>query len=233
MLTRNRILAALSPDERARLAPALEQVDVQPRLPVCRADELMDRVFFPLTGIYCEFVVLEDGTSVEVGTIGNEGMVGLPVFFGASLAMGEIDGQIAGTAVTMPAAAFCAAAGRSAELRDVVARYTQAHLGQVAQSAACNAVHTVEQRLIRWLLLTHDRVEGDRFRLTQDLLARMLGTRRETVTVAASRLKRDGLIRYARGSITVLDRSGLEAAACECYRQTAERYRALLRAPAP
>jgi CRP-like cAMP-binding protein len=231
MPNRNRILAALPPAEYARLAPAVEQVDIVPRQAIYRVDEVMDRIFFPLTGVYCEYAVLGDGTTVEVGTIGSEGMVGLPVFFGASAALSLTEGQLAGIALAMTADAFRTAAERSAELRAVLARYTQAHLSQIAQTAACNAVHTVEQRLTRWLLLTHDRVEGDRFKLTQSLLAGMLGTRRETVTTAANRLRRDGLIRYSRGSITVTDRPGLESAACECYRQVAERYRALLRPP--
>lgn len=233
MPTRNRVLAALSPAEYALLAPRLEQVDIVPRRAVYRVDEVMDRVFFPLTGVYCEYVVLEDGTSVEVGTIGNEGMVGLAVYLGASTSPGLIEGQVAGIALAMTADAFRASAGVCPELRAVIGRYAQAHLTQVAQSAACNAVHTVEQRLVRWLLLTDDRMDHARFKLTQDLLARMLGTRRETVSVAAGRLKRDGLILYGRGWVAVADRSGLEAAACECYRQTAERYRVLSGQPDP
>jgi CRP-like cAMP-binding protein len=233
MPIRNRILAALSPEEYARLSPAVERVDVVPRQAVYRVDEVIDRVFFPLTGVYCEYAVLGDGTTVEVGTVGREGMVGLPVFFGAGAALGLTEGQIAGVALAMTADAFRAAAGCSVELRAVLARYTQAHLSQMTQASACNAVHPVGQRLTRWLLLTHDRVDGDRFKLTQSLLAGMLGTRRETVTAAANRLKRDGLIRYSRGWITVMDRPGLEATACECYPQVAERYRALLGPPVP
>jgi len=233
MTTRNLVLAALSSDRYARLEPEMEQVDITPGQPVYCVNEVMDRVYFPLTGVYCEYVVLQTGATVEVGTIGNEGMVGLWVYFGARVAPALIEGQVAGVAMTMPAEAFRAAVERSPGVRAAVGRYAQAHLGQVAQSAACNAVHTVKQRLIRWLLLTDDRIEHGRFRLTQDLVARMLGARRETVTVAANRLKHDGLVRYSRGWITVADRAGLEASACECYRQTAERYRALLAAPNP
>jgi CRP-like cAMP-binding protein len=225
------VLAALPPNAFARLCPGLDRVDIIPKRAIYRVDEAMDRVFFPLTGVYCEYVVMEDGTSVEVGTIGNEGMVGLPVFFGASTSLGLVEGQIAGTALAMAADAFRAAAAASPELRTVVARYAQVYLQQAAWSAACNAVHSIEQRLIRWLLLTDDRVEVGRFRLTHDLLARMLGTRRETVTMAAGRLQRDGLIHYTRGWVTLANRSGLEDAACECYRQVADRYRALLGAP--
>jgi CRP-like cAMP-binding protein len=144
-----------------------------------------------------------------------------------------IEGQVEGSALAMTADAFRASAADSPELRAVINRYAQAHLNQVAQSAACNAVHTIEQRLVRWLLLTDDRTDHAQFRLTQDLLARMLGTRRETVSVAAGRLKSGGLIQYARGRVTVADLSRLEAAACECYRQTAERYRVLLGQPDP
>jgi CRP-like cAMP-binding protein len=206
---------------------------ITPKRAVYRVGEVMDRVYFPLTGVYCEYVVLEDGTTVEVGTIGNEGMVGLPIFLGASTSSGLTEGQIEGLALSMTADAFRVAVSGSADLGAVLARYARAYLHQVAQSAACNAVHPIEQRLVRWLLLTDDRVEADRFMLTHDLLARMLGTRRETITVAAGRLQRDGLIRYARGQITITDRPGLEAAACECYGQVANLYRALLVAPRP
>lgn len=233
MPPQNHVLAALPPNEYLRLCSALERVDIVPKRAVYHVDEPMERVFFPLTGVYCEYVVLEDGTSVEVGTVGNEGMVGLPVFFGATTSLGLTEGQIAGSALAMATDAFRAGMTRSPALRGVVARYAQAHLRQITQSAACNAVHTTEQRLIRWLLLTDDRVAADRFMLTHDLIARMLGTRRETVTAAASRLQRDGLIRYSRGWVTISDRPGLEAAACECYRQSAGWYRALLGAPIP
>jgi len=206
----------------------LERADVRPEQVVYRQGAAIERVYFPLDGVYSLFIVLEDGATVEVGTVGNEGMVGLPVFLGASTSLGLVLGQIAGTATSMPAEAFRAAADHSTALRDVVGRYAQAHLRQAAQSAACNAVHSSEQRVARWLLMTHDRVGAEQFSLTHELLARMLGTRRETVTVAAGRLQHDGLIEYSRGRVTVANRPGLEAAACECYRQVAETFHALL-----
>jgi CRP-like cAMP-binding protein len=231
VLTQNRVLAALPPDAYARLRAALAHVDIVPEQVVYHADAVIERVFFPLTGAFSEFVVLEDGTTVEVGTTGNEGMVGLTVFLGSSISLGVVEGQIAGTALAIDAAPFRKAATQSPELRGVLARYAQAHLRQVAQSAACNAVHSTEQRVARWLLMTDDRVGGDEFSLTHELLARMLGIRRETVTAAAGRLQRAGLIRYTRGRVTIADRSGLEAAACECYRQVARAYQALLAMP--
>ncbi len=231
MLPRNFVLAAFPPHEYERLNPELELVDVEPEQVVYRVDEPIERVYFPVSGVYSEFVVLTDGTTVEVGTIGNEGMVGLPVFLGASTSPGLVEGQISGTAMALAADAFRAAVGRAPAVRAVVEQYAQAHLRQVTQSAACNAIHSTEQRAARWLLMTCDRVGTDQFALTHDLLARMLGTRRETVTAAAGRLQREGLIQYARGRVAVKDRPGLEAAACECYRQVVERFRALLGAP--
>ena len=194
MSKRNHILAALPPDEYARLSAELEWVDVELERVVYRANEAIERVYFPVDGVYSEFVVLEDGTTVEAGTIGNDGMVSLAAFFGASTSPSLVIGQISGTAMSMTADAFRALASGSPAVRAVMERYAQAHLRQVTQSAACNAVHTTEQRVARWLLMTHDRVRSDSFMLTHDLLARMLGTRRETVTMAAGHLQRDRLI---------------------------------------
>lgn len=233
MPPRNAVLSALRPDERDRLLSHLVQDEVTVGRPVYRIGEAVERVYFPLDGVYSEFVVLLDGATVEVGTIGNEGMVGLPVFFGATTSVSLVEGQIPGTALSMTADAFRAEVGRFPGLRAAIERYVQAYLHQVAQTAACNAVHTTEQRVGRWLLMTSDRVQAEAFLLTHELLARMLGTRRETVTAAAGRLQRAGLVRYVRGHVSITDRPGLEAAACECYGRVAESYRRLLRVPAP
>ena len=161
---------------------------------------------------------LKDGASVEMATVGLEGMVGLPVFLGTDTMPSRAFGQVAGDSLRITTAAFTAEVKRNGPLVRVLNRYTQALFNQVAQTTACNRVHLVEQRCARWLLQTHDRVGSDRFSLTQEFLAQMLGVRRTGVSAAAGLLQKAGLIRYARGRITVLDRPGLESAACECYR---------------
>ena len=174
-------------------------------------------VYFPTGCIISLVTYLEDGSAVEMATIGLEGMVGLPIFLGSDTMPSRAFGQIPGDALRITAAAFKAAIKRNRPLVRVLNRYTQALFNQVAQTTACNRVHLVEQRCARWLLQTHDRVGSDQFFLTQEFLAQMLGVRRSGVSAAAGLLQKAGLIRYARGRITVLDRPGLESAACECY----------------
>ncbi|OWY64040.1 hypothetical protein B7486_49525 [cyanobacterium TDX16] len=160
---------------------------------------------------------MEDGGVVEAATVGNEGMVGLPVFLEADTIPSQAIVQIPGDALRMKADAFKAWVDQSQPLQNLLKRYTQVMFNSIMQTAACNRRHEIEQRCCRWLLMTHDRVGSDNFPLTQEFLAQMLGVRRPSVSVVASILQKAGLIRYSRGKIIILDRPGLESATCECY----------------
>jgi CRP-like cAMP-binding protein len=160
---------------------------------------------------------MANGEAAEVGTIGNEGVVGLPLLFGDDRAPTSVYVQVPGAGLRMKAELFKKELARSATMRAVMHRYAHAMFNQVAQSAACNQFHSLEQRCCRWLLMTHDRMQSDEFLLTQEFLAMMLGVQRTGVTVAAGALQRTGLIRYRRGNVTIIDRKGLKDRSCECY----------------
>lgn len=214
----NELLAQLPKEEREKLLPKLEALDVGVRHEVFRADRPIENVYFPESCVISVHTRMQDGVAVEIVTIGREGIVGLPVFLGGQQTPATAFCQIAGRSLRMSADAFRAAVASSPALTTILLRYTQALLTTVSQSAACNRVHSVEERCARWLLLCHDRVEGDSFDLTQEFLGEMLGVRRPRVSVAASILQQTGFIRYSRGRIEIVDRAGLESAACECYR---------------
>jgi CRP-like cAMP-binding protein len=215
---RNRLLAALSNDELARLEPQLSTVPLHQGTVLEPRGESSTLVFFPWDGVCSLTSVMSDGRMAEVGTIGNEGVVGLSAYFGTHYEDLETLVQVAGTGATaMRVGTFVAEMERRGPLYDLVRRYSQALLALTMRSVACNALHDVHARCARWLLMTHDRVEGDELRLTQEYLASMLGVRRSSVTVVARALQRKGLIRYSRGRITIVERAGLEKAACECY----------------
>jgi CRP-like cAMP-binding protein len=215
----NRLLAALPAATRERLTPHLELVSLAVRDHVYRSRGPVEHVYFPLNAVVSFVSDLSDGATVELATVGNEGMAGISAFLTGETPLYRAFVQVPGAALRMPATTLVAEAERDAELNGTLKRYTQALIAQIAQTAACNRLHPVEARCARWLLMTHDRVGGaEQFPLTQEFLAQMLGVRRATVTVAAGMLQRDGLIRYTRGKITVVDRAGLEEAACECYR---------------
>ena len=179
--------------------------------------QLVDAVHFPLDGVVSLVTPLEDGAIVEVATIGNEGVVGVPIIFGGTLAVRAIS-QVAGRCLTMSAETFLHEIASSPPVAQLVQTYVLALFGQISQAAACNRLHTNEERLSRWLLMSHDRVGTDRFLITQEFLSQMLGSRRATVTLSAGILQKAGLIRYHRGHIEIVDRLGLESASCECYR---------------
>jgi CRP-like cAMP-binding protein len=215
---RNRLLAALAPEERTALVPHLEPVSLAIGEVLAEPGVPLAHVYFPETAILSVINRMADGAAVEVGTVGNEGLVGLAALLGAEASESQTLAQIPGTALRLPAALLAAEAAARPALRRLLDRYTQAYITQVSQGAACNRLHGIEARCARWLLMTHDRVGGaDAFPLTQEFLAIMLGVRRAGVSVAAGALQDAGLIRYRRGGIRVLDREGLEAAACECY----------------
>jgi CRP-like cAMP-binding protein len=226
--TGNRLLDSLPRPDIERLRPHLEAVSIRVRHVVYEPNGSIKHVYFPVSCIISLVTYLEDGVSVEMATIGLEGMVGLPVFLGTDTMPSRAFGQVSGDAIRITAAAFRKEIKRNGPLVRVLNRYTQALFNQVAQTTACNRVHLVEQRCARWLLQTHDRVASDQFYLTQEFLAQMLGVRRSGVSAVAGLLQKAGLIRYVRGQITIVDRSGLEASACECYRVIKKEFERLL-----
>ena len=213
----NRILAALPASEHRRALTKLEPTPFRRGLSLYERDKPISYVYFPRTGVASMVARLVEGGTVEVATIGNEGVVGLSAYLGNGHSSMEVFVQIPGEALRMDADAFLRELRASSAWRKVIRRYSQALLTQVGQSAVCNRVHPIGQRCARWLLMSHDRVLGDEIALTQEYLGEMLGVRRASVTQAAGKLKRRKLINYHRGKIRVLDRKGLEKAACECY----------------
>jgi CRP-like cAMP-binding protein len=219
----NLLLAALPAADFARIAPLLATVPLKLQEPIHKPGEAIRHVYFPGGGFCSVLTVLEDGTMVEVATIGREGAVGVSAIFDGdgdgtaprSLSMVQAASD---TCYRMPVQLFRQEMERRGAFYELITRYTQALLGLIMQSTACNAVHTVEQRLARWFLMAHDRVGTDSFPLTQEFVAMMLGVARPTVTIVAGTLQKAGLITYQRGKVTVLDREKLEAASCECYR---------------
>jgi CRP-like cAMP-binding protein len=225
---RNRLLRALSADDLEHLRPHLEPVALPHRKVLFKAEESLARVYLIETGVVSVVTVFENGTTVEMATVGREGMIGVGTLLGGDIALGCYVVQVPGSALAVEASRFRVALRESPKLRMVCEAYAQAFFAQLLQNVACNAAHTVERRCARRLLMSLDRSDGNTFALTQELLADMLGVRRSTVTLIDRALQKAGLIEYRRGAITVLDRSGLEAAACECYRVIRERYEDLL-----
>jgi CRP-like cAMP-binding protein len=212
----NRILAALPAAERAHLAERLTVVSLPIKTVLFEPGQQIEAVHFPVDGVISLVTALEDGAIVEVATIGNEGIVGVPLLSGGSLAVRAIS-QVAGQALRMTAGDFLAELEGNGALSHLASRYIQALFGQISQAAACNRLHSNEERLSRWLLMSHDRVGVDEFAITHEFLGQMLGSRRATVTLSAGLLQAAGLIRYHRGQVTILDRVGLEGVSCECY----------------
>jgi CRP-like cAMP-binding protein len=214
---RNQLLARLPAEDFAYLAPHIRKVDLPVRMTVHGAGEAITTVFFPERGYASMLAALDDGDSAEVGMIGREGMIGLPLVFGTDRSLVEAMVQAEGTAIRLAADTFRVAFSNRPALQAALLRYAMAFNVQVTMTAACNSRHLVEQRLARWLLMAHDRVDGDEFAMTHEFLSMMLGVRRAGVTVAAGALQRAGFIHYAHGRMRVMDRAGLEAAACECH----------------
>jgi CRP-like cAMP-binding protein len=223
----NRVLASLSREMKVQLLPKMEKTALSIRQLLYEAHQPIRDTYFPLSGVVSLLVGLKSGQTVEVATIGNEGVVGTPLFFGAERGALNAVCQVAGQALKMRADHFQRSLD-APEFRAGVRRYAHALFDQMAQTTACNHVHSVQQRMCRWLLMTHDRVGSDQFQLTQELLAQMLGVRRPSVTVAAGALQKAGLIRYQRGRIRIIDRAGLEARACECYKTVREEFDRLI-----
>lgn len=216
----NRLLAALPPDEFGRLLPLLEEIEAARNYVFYQPNEPISHVYFPLSGVASLLTLDEDSDGVEVGTVGNEGMVGIPVFLTQDATPGKGMMQVPGAVLRMPVADFRREVVDvpGSRLQVFLQRYTHALMVQMAQGVGCNRLHTIEQRAARWLLTTRDRAGGATFPLTQEFLAQMLGVRRAGVSEVASALQQDGLLTYTRGVITILDAAGLEARACVCYR---------------
>ena len=214
----NRLLALLSPETRRRMLPAFQLLTLEMSHLLYEPNEVITHIYFPLTAVTSVLSEMEDGTTVEVATVGREGMVGLSVFLGGETTFLRTIAQVPGMALSMEREDFLGLVkDTSSDLQPVLLRYTQALFTQLAQQSACNRSHNMEERCARWILMTQDRVGKDEFPLTQEFLAYMLGSRRASVTLAAGILARAGLIRYTRGIIRVLDRARLEEATCECY----------------
>jgi CRP-like cAMP-binding protein len=213
----NRLLGLLTQADQQRLRPHLQPAPLEYRESLYRADTTIDFVWFIETGVASLVNTMANGDAAEVGTIGNEGVVGLPLLFGDHRAPTSVYVQVPGAGLRMSAPLFANELAHSASMRTIMLRYAHAFFNQVAQSAACNQFHSLSQRCCRWLLMTHDRMNADEFLLTQEFLAMMLGVQRSGVSVAAGALRRAGLIRYSRGVVTIVDRTGLERKSCECY----------------
>ncbi|HYF89219.1 Crp/Fnr family transcriptional regulator [Azospirillum sp.] len=227
-VVRNHLLAALPPEDFRRLVPLLTPVPLKLKQILYAADEPIEACYFVESGMVSLLAPLEGGGSMEIGVIGREGLVGLPVLLGAESAPSEALVQGAGTAFHIQASALKRVFDDSVPLRTLLLRYTQAVQIQISQTAVCNGSHTVEERLARWMLMTHDRAEGDQFPMTHEFMSLMLGVRRAGVTTAAGVLKRIGAIDYGQGTMTVLDRPVLESAACECYGIVRQQFERLL-----
>ena len=214
----NHLLCALQPGERERLLPHLQPVTFSLGQIIYEPGERIEYCYFPTNSVVSLLYTTQDGSTAEMGLVGNEGVLGVALFLGGESTCSRAVVPVAGDAFRLPAKLLREEFAHRGPLQHLLLRYTQALITQISQTAVCNRLHSVEQRLCRWLLLCHDRKNHSELLMTQELIANMLGGRRESVTVAAGHLQDAGLIHYCRGHITILDRNGLEASVCECYR---------------
>ena len=226
--TENRLLAALPREEYARILPHLGSTSFELGEILYESGGRLEHVYFPTNAIISLLSLMGDGASAEMGMAGREGLVGVALFMGGDTMPNRAVVQSAGAAVRLRAQVAQEEFARGGAFQSLLLRYTQALLTLMSQTAACNRLHTIERQLCRWLLLSRDRLDTDELIMTQELIANMLGVRREGVTAAARSLQRQGFISYVRGHIWILDRRGLEAAACECYRIVEDEYDRLL-----
>ena len=228
----NALLAALPDAERARWLPRLESVELPLGAVLYEAGNRLTHVYFPTTAIVSLICVMDNGATTAIAMVGNEGLVGVSLFMGGESTTSRAVVQSAGMGYRLAANLVMKEFDRTGPVMNLLLRYTQALITQMAQTAVCNRHHSLDQQLCRWLLLSLDRLQGNHLVMTQELIANMLGVRREGVTESALKLQSAGLIRYARGQITVLDRGGLEKRSCECYAVVKREYDRLL-APKP
>jgi CRP-like cAMP-binding protein len=228
---KNRLLDLIGINEIERLRPHLEHVRLEYRQTLYESHIPIEWVYFPVEGVASLVNTMRNGSEVEVGTIGNEGMVGLPVVLGDRVTSANAYVQVPGSGLRMPSSILREAVRESVSIRTVMLHYAHTFLNQVTQIAACAHLHPVDQRCCRWLLMTHDRVQTDHFLLTQEFLAMMLGVSRTSVNTVANKLKRKKIIDYKRGHVTIVDRVGLEHCACECYAAMKTEFDRLLGSP--
>ena len=214
---RNRILCGLPPQDRARLLAALQPAHFTLGDVLYESGARQEYIYFLTTCVVSSLYETEDGATAEMGLVGNDGVVGMPLFLGGETSPSKAVVVVAGSAFKMKVKTLRDEFAAGGALQWMLLRYTQAFITQVSQAAVCNRLHAVEQRLCRWLLMCRDRVQTDELQMTQEFISNVLGGRRETVTVAAGRLQDAGLIRYSRGHITILNRRAMEATVCECY----------------
>ena len=226
--TMNQLLAALPESEQRRWLPLLEAVDMPLGQVLYEPGVTLEHVYFPATAIVSLLYVMENGASAEIAVVGNEGIVGISLFMGGESTPSRAVVQSAGRGYRLEAQVMKDEFNRAGPVLHLLLRYTQALITQMSQTAVCNRHHTLDQQLCRWLLLSLDRLQGNELVMTQELIANMLGVRREGVTESALKLQHAGLIKYARGHISVLDRAGLEKRTCECYAVVKKEYDRLL-----
>ncbi len=224
----NGLLASLPTHDRQRWEAMLEPTDLPLGKVLYESGCKLGHVYFPISAIVSLLYVMEDGASAEIAVVGKEGLVGVSLFMGGETTPSRAVVQSAGQGYRLKASLLMDEFNHSAPVLHLLLRYTQALITQMAQTAVCNRHHSLDQQLCRWLLLSHDRLAGNELLMTQELIANMLGVRREGVTEAAGSLQRDGLIRYQRGRITIIDRPGLELRTCECYAVVKKEYDRLL-----
>src|SRR6202171_2801073 len=224
----NHPLAALPREELERMGPNLQPVSLALGKVIYESGEQMDYVYFPTTSHISLLYTMIDGSTAEMGLVGQEGIVGIALFMGGETTPNRAMVQGGGEAFRMKSKAMLDEFKRGGEFQHLLLRYTQALITQISQTAVCNRLHSVEQRLCRWLLLSHDRVKSDDLLMTQEFISNMLGVRREGVTVAAARLQEAGMISYVRGHIIILDREQLLAHVCECYQVVKAEHKRLM-----
>ena len=222
------MLRVLPDAERERWSPHLESVDMPLGAVLYESGAALAHVYFPTTAIVSLLYTMESGASAEIAIVGNEGVVGVSLFMGGHSTTSRAVVQSGGHGYRLKAGILMSEFNRSSPVLHLLLRYTQALITQMSQTAVCNRHHSLDQQLCRWLLLSLDRLQGNELVMTQDLIANMLGVRREGVTVGARKLQKAGLIRYSRGRITVVDRGGLEKSTCECYAVVRKEYERLL-----
>jgi len=225
---KNYLLAALPKDEFVRVESKLESISFKLGEVLYESGDKMDYVHFPTTAIISMLYVMENGATAEIGVVGNDGLIGNALFMGGDTTTSRAIIQSAGDSLRMKAKDVKAEFALGGMFQQMLLRYVQALMTQISQTAVCNRLHSVDQQLCRWLLLSHDRLKTDKLLMTHDLIANMLGVRREGVTLAAQKLAKRKLIKNVRGTITVIDRLGLEKAVCECYEVVNNEYNRLL-----
>jgi CRP-like cAMP-binding protein len=225
---KNYLLAALPKDEFEQLLPVLEPVSFKLGEVLYESGEQLEYIYFPTTAIISMLYIMENGTTAEIGVVGNDGVLGVSLFMGGETTTSRAIVQSAGDAYRMKSKDLKAQFALGGVFQKMLLRYTQALMTQISQTAVCNRLHSVEQQLCRWLLLSHDRLDSDTLVMTHDLISNMLGVRREGVTLASKKLQKKKLITNVRGTMVVIDRQGLEVAVCECYKVVNDEYNRLL-----